>query len=303
MTTSRRTITPPPAPRGASVWRKKPSSNPFANTEINWPRLITFLCSLIIIIAALVIVFTVIYPQLRGAKDPSPSDSEQPSGAVSQPVSPPSLPAATDPVGVNTDPATLPTQPVDPVVAAPTAIRLNKNDFTLRPGESFQLRATFTPSDWSGTVTWSSTDESLATVSADGNVVHAKPDATGVQLVIITADAGGVRAECKVYIAGPKDTSTSSQAPASEAPVVVTQAPSGGGTVTVGRPGTIVNAEGGLRVRSGPGTTYDILATLLNGNSINVLSDAGGGWYQISLIGSGGTTITGYIMGEYISTN
>lgn len=291
----------PARPKGGKRLAEKSSSNPFANAEINWPRLITFLCSLIIIIAALVIVFTVIYPQLRGSRDPSPNGSQPPS-SPSEPVSPPSRPVATDPVGAATDPVIPSAPPVDPSVGSPSSIRLNKDDFTLRPGESFQLRASFTPSDWSGTVTWSSTDESLATVSADGNVVHVKPDVTRVKLVIITARAGDIQAECKVYIAGPKETPTS-QPPASEPPVTVTQTPSGGGTVTVGRPGTIVNAEGGLRVRSGPGTTYEIVASLLNGNSVNVLSDAGGGWYQISFPGSGGVAVTGYIMGEYISTN
>ena len=82
---------------------------------------------------------------------------------------------------------------------------------------------------------------------------------------------------------------------------VPSQSSSGG--VTVGRQGTIVNAEGGLRVRSGPGTTYEVLATLLNGNTVNVISAADGTWYQISFTGSNGNTITGYIMGEYISTN
>ncbi len=82
-----------------------------------------------------------------------------------------------------------------------------------------------------------------------------------------------------------------------------TQAPPSGGNVTVGRTGTIVNAEGGLRVRSGPGTTHAAIATLWNGNSITVVADAGDGWYQINFSGQGGAATTGYIRGEYISTN
>ena len=67
---------------------------------INWPRLITFLCSLIIIVAALIIIFTVIYPQLRGGTDPAADSSENPSqsatepaGETNQPVAPISTPA------------------------------------------------------------------------------------------------------------------------------------------------------------------------------------------------------------------
>lgn len=292
----------PARPKGGKRLAEK-SPGPFNDLQINWPRLITFLCSLIIIIAALVIVFTVIYPQLHG-KEPPVSNSEQPSASPSQPVPPASQPVSTDPVPANSDPVVQ-----TPVIGVgedePTGLTLNRVDFTLRPGEpNVQLRATVTPADWNGTVTWESSDTSLATVSDNGLVSHVKPDVTGVHLVVITARAGTLEAECKVFIAGPK----ASQPPASEPPaqsdppVTVTTAPPSN-SVTVGRPGVIVGADSGLRVRSGPGTTYDIVASLLNGNSITVLSDAGGGWYQISFTGSGGAAMTGYIMGDYISTN
>lgn len=157
---------------------------------INWPRLITFLCSLIIIVAALVIVFTVIYPQLHD-KDPV-ADASQ---GVSQP-----------PASQNPSPAPTQTPPVqtDPVVTPPPAV---------------------------------------------------------------------------------------SEPPASQSP----------GNPTVGRAATIVNAPGGLRVRAEPNTNCQILASLLNGNPITVISDAGNGWYRISYAGERGVPQYGYIMGEYIS--
>ena len=65
----------------------------------------------------------------------------------------------------------------------------------------------------------------------------------------------------------------------------------------------MVNAEGGLRVRSGPGTSYEVLGSLANGNSIQVIAAAEGGWYQISYSGAGGATMCGYVLGDYISTN
>lgn len=64
---------------------------------------------------------------------------------------------------------------------------------------------------------------------------------------------------------------------------------------------TITGADSGLRVRSGPGTSYEILASLNNGDDIVVVADAGDGWYEITFAGSGGKDVTGYIMGEYIS--
>ena len=65
-----------------------------------------------------------------------------------------------------------------------------------------------------------------------------------------------------------------------------------------------VEADGSvLNMRSGPGTTHAAIATLWNGNSITVVADAGDGWYQINFSGQGGAATTGYIRGEYISTN
>ena len=291
---------------------EKPSGRfDLSAAPINWPRLITFICSLIIIVAALVIVFTVIYPQLSGGKvkDPDSSVSDDVGGEPSAPGANtvPSAPVINNPVNTNPDPAgsTEPSQPA--TSAALTAMRLNRDDFTLRPGESFKLEPTFTPADWAGTVTWTSSDESLAKVSSDGTVTHVGANVTSVHRVVVTASAGGIQTECVVYIAGPLNPSTppvQSDAPQSDPPDTnSSQGSSSGGSVTVGRQGTIVNAEGGLRVRSGPGTTYEVLATLLNGNTVNVISAADGTWYQISFTGSGGNTITGYIMGEYISTN
>ena len=71
----------------------------------------------------------------------------------------------------------------------------------------------------------------------------------------------------------------------------------------MGRSGTIVNAEGGLRVRSGPGTSYEILGSLVNGNPVQVIAASENGWYQISYSGAGGATMYGYVLGDYISTD
>lgn len=306
----------PARPRGGKRLAEKPSSNPFAEAQINWPRMITFLCSLIIIVAALIIIFTVIYPQLRDGGGPGVNATEQPSLPVStDPVQPtqPIGPTVTDPVGGVTDP------PVEPGVTDPPQVGddeptglsiVGRNDVTLRPGagsNQYQIKVAVTPADWSGTVTYESSDPSLASVNATGLVTHAKPDVTGLHRVIIHIRAGTLSTQCTVFITGAP---TATQPPAqsdppaqTNPPVEPTQAPPSGGNVTVGRTGTIVNAEGGLRVRSGPGTTHAAIATLWNGNSITVVADAGDSWYQINFSGQGGAATTGYIRGEYISTN
>ena len=47
-----------------------------------------------------------------------------------------------------------------------------------------------------------------------------------------------------------------------------------------------------LNVRSGPGTTYDKVASLRGGTVVDIAADAGSGWYQIS---------SGYISAEYVT--
>ena len=54
-------------------------------------------------------------------------------------------------------------------------------------------------------------------------------------------------------------------------------------------------------MRAEPSTSAEILASLFNGNDIQVVADAGNGWAEITFSGSGGESITGYIMYEYIS--
>ena len=81
-------------PKGGKRLAEKPGGRfDLSAAPINWPRLITFLCSLIIIIAALIIVFTVIYPQLRGPKEPPAADSNPPT-TPHEPGAPPAQPRA-----------------------------------------------------------------------------------------------------------------------------------------------------------------------------------------------------------------
>ncbi len=271
---------------------------------VNWPRLITFLCSLVIIVAALIIVFTVIYPQLHGNNDPKPGVSQ------SQP------PASMVPSASPSDAVTLPSEPVEPTDAPPvdtvpagpaaTGITLNSGDITIWVGEGAQLKATVAPADWTGTVTWTSSNPEWLTVSDTGYVTNVNTSGA-YHNAYVTATADGVSAQCVVRVqsrkkdAAPVQSTTPS---VSNPPAVTTTPPSGGNSgPTVGRQGTIVNAELGLRVRSGPGTGYEVVASLVNDNSVTVLADAGGGWYQISFAGSGGVTMVGYVMGDYISTN
>ena len=303
-----------PRPKGGKRLAPKQGGG-FDLPPVNWPRLITFLCSLVIIVAALVIVFTFIYPKLRGSQtDPKTDSSAAVSDVPSQsPATLPTQPA--DPVD-SVDPGTDPSQAVPPVSAPPvqaavTGIVLKTsegrqtNDFTLGVGQSAQLTAEVSPAGWTGPVTWTSSNTDWITVSSTGLVTNVNQTGS-YHNAYITVTAGDVTVRCEVRVRAVPGTITSTPAPADSQPPAsqppASQAPSTGGSVIVGRPGTIVGADGGLRVRGGPGTTYEVLASLNNGDPINVVADAGGGWYEITLAGRG-ETITGYIMGEYISSN
>ena len=247
---------------------------------INWPRLITYLCGLVIIAAALVIVFAYIYPRIH-APSADPGSSPDTVSPPPSSVLPSGEPGSSDPVpGTSTAPSGQPGGTV-------TGLILDNTDFTLQPNESATIHATVTPADWGGTVTWTSSDPSLATVSADGTVTNVNSGDTLLR-VTITATAGDMTATASVYCRG----GSTGPAPST--------GPDGGDTPTTGA-ATIANAASGLRVRSGPGTSYDVVASLRNGDDIVVVADAGDGWYEITFAGSGGQDTTGYIMGEYIS--
>jgi hypothetical protein len=173
--------------------------------------------------------------------------------------------------------------------------RSRDSDFTLKVGESYSIALAFQPEDWSGDVTWTSSDDSVATVDANGTVTNVN-DTKNLHRVIITATAEDFSVSATVYCR-PAETVEASAEP-STAPSDTTTS---SGSLTAGATGTITGASGGLRVRSGPGTSYEVLASLTNGSEVTVVSDAGDGWYQIQFSGSGGSTTTGYIMGEYIS--
>jgi len=75
-------------------------------------------------------------------------------------------------------------------------ITLDAEAFTLTVGEESQLTAKVQPEDAvNNSVTWSSSDENVATVDATGKVI-----AVGAGTAVITAEAGGKRDACTVTV-------------------------------------------------------------------------------------------------------
>ena len=60
--------------------------------------------------------------------------------------------------------------------------------------------------------------------------------------------------------------------------------------------GTIINAENGLNIRSGPGREHSVVASANNGAEITILGEENG-WYHINYGGSN----TGYVSKDYVS--
>lgn len=81
------------------------------------------------------------------------------------------------------------TEKVDP----PDAISLNYTDVTMQAQEELELKATVTPADWKGTVTWSTDNQYVAWVSQQGKVI-----CFGGGNCNITAKAGDQTVTCLV---------------------------------------------------------------------------------------------------------
>ncbi len=58
-----------------------------------------------------------------------------------------------------------------------------------------------------------------------------------------------------------------------------------------------ISASGGINVRLGPSTQYDIIGSLLYGEKITVTGKTDNGWYEIPYQGK-----TGYIAAKYVSS-
>ena len=158
-----------------------------------------------------------------------------------------------------------------------------REEFTMSVGDE---PIPLTASGGSGTYTWSSSDDGIASVDASGNVT-----AISAGQATLTVTDGSGKGTCLVRVRGGSTGTATTPSTGTNA--------SGGGSLTAGT-AEVVNAGNGVRVRSQPNTSSEILATVPNGATVQVVQSAGNGWYQISFVASGGVTTTGYMLGEYL---
>ena len=167
----------------------------------------------------------------------------------------------------------------------PAGLTLSTTDFSLfTAGETH----TITASGGNGSYQWFSQDEGVASVDDNGTVTAiSKGD---INIVVTDGEKQGT---CIVRVRA-SGTST----PTATAPAGGTQS----GSLTAG-PAKVINGGNGVRVRSGPGTNYEVLASVPNGGSVQIVESAGDGWYKITFAGGGGTTTTGYMKGDYLKND
>ena len=88
-------------------------------------------------------------------------------------------------------------------------VRLDESSLTLAPGETAQLTATVSPDDASDqSVSWSSSDEKVATVSGSGKVTAV---AAGEAEITVTTTDGGKTDTCTVTVTGESSGSSESE--------------------------------------------------------------------------------------------
>jgi len=157
-------------------------------------QIVATIASLALIAAAVCIVVSLFKPQLPvipGSASASPSAAlsaspvpSAPSPSAAGSASPTTQPSASQPPVASTPPANL-----------PTGFTLNREDFTFdAPGQTFQMRATFTPEGSKADIEWKSSDPNVASVSWNGMVTSVSKGT-----VTLTATVEGVgKRECIV---------------------------------------------------------------------------------------------------------
>ena len=230
----------------------------------------------------------------KGGEDVTPP-TEDVTPVKPEPVQP-DKPDVTEPEPDDTpdsEPGTMPETPTDTttttdygkMMALPSGLKLSTEDFTLRSvGETATIKA----SGGSGSYTWASEDEGVASVDQNGKVT-----AISKGTIKVVVSDGSKKGVCIV------------RCNVSGSAVTTPTTPSTTPTASGLKAGSakVVNGGNGVRVRSGPGTNYDILATVPDGASVKIVESAGDGWYKIIFSGVGGATTTGYMKGDYLANN
>ena len=217
---------------------------------------------------------------------PDDSQSEEGTGVMPEddgtdPVPPPVEPdEGDDPV----EPDDTTSSEYETMARLPDGLSLSTEDFTLRElGETHTIQASGGGSSYK----WYSEDDGIASVDQNGKVTAVSGGITHV-----LATDGSKKAVCIVRVSASGTLETTPD----------DGSQSNGSGLKAGD-GMVINGGNGVRVRSGPSTSHEILATLPNGADIKIVKSAGDGWYEITFYHTGGVRTTGYMKCEFLKNN
>lgn len=279
-----------------------------ARQERSFSLLTPVLVILILLMAGLLIFL------LRGDKQPTaPKDPITPQPGVVTPVTPdtPDTPDTEEP-GTDEpdteDPGVMPDEPDDTTtttepntgsetddyekaMALPDGLTLSTSDFTMKSvGETATIRV----SGGSGSYTWISEDDGIASVDSTGKVTAISKGT--INIVVTDGSKKGVCiVRCNV-------SGTAAPAAPTTPSTTTNTGNSTSGSLKTGS-GVVTNAAGGVNVRPSAGTDGSPIASLKNGDKVQIVSSAGNGWYQITFSGPGGADVTGYMKGDYLTNS
>ena len=165
-------------------------------TKVSAGKIIAWLLSLIVILAAIWIVVTQIVPLINKGEQVDPNAMNTPSSSPSTPVE--NTPPVSTPTPTPSQTPEVSPSPQIPAGDTAAGFTLNKKEFAFSSSypDPITLKVTFSPAGTTATINWSSSDPDVAAVDANGRVTYGAKRGSA----IITASmANGVKQTCTVY--------------------------------------------------------------------------------------------------------
>ena len=159
-------------------------------------KIIGTVVSLALIVAAVIIVITIIRPLVAKGDVDGPADNTTPVESVTP--TPDASPSETEPAGESTPPVAETPGDTIPEGQTATGFTLSKSEFTLSDKwpNPITLTVTFIPDGSAGKITWSSSDPEVVSVDENGKVSHGSKRGSAT---ITATMAGGVTQTCLVH--------------------------------------------------------------------------------------------------------
>lgn len=191
----------------------------------------------------------------------------------------------------------------------PTSLSMHPNEIYLLPGATYALVPLLDPAGSGAELTWISSDPSAVSVNESGLITNVF-EGTGAPVVTVTAKYGTLSASCIVRCVG--EGTTIPEIPALNLPSLEDEDEEESGTVNpdtgliaTASTGMVIDAPGGLNVRSLPSADGAIVTQIAEGVIVTLHGKTEEDWYQISYqYTDTGTSeiinVQGYVMGAFI---